>query len=50
MVEILKNISDDRLRLYNVWFNVLSSDNRAHAEDRTRQYSDPRVTNLWDGE
>lgn len=36
MIQILKNIPDDRLRFYNVFFNVLSSDNHTHAEDRAR--------------
>lgn len=48
MQKVLSNIPDKRIRLYIVWLPVLRSDNRAAAEKRVNEFSDPRLTYFWD--
>jgi copper chaperone CopZ len=49
MQKVLRNISDDRLRAYIIWLPILWGDNRASAEARSGEFTDPRVTYFWDG-
>ena len=44
--EILEEHPDSNLRVYVVWFNMLSGDSRSGWDECV--ISDPRATHLWD--
>jgi hypothetical protein len=44
--EILEEHSDSDIRVYVVWFNMLSGDSRSGWDECVM--SDPRATHLWD--
>ncbi|MBI1927719.1 hypothetical protein HYR99_26215 [Candidatus Poribacteria bacterium] len=46
---MLQNLPDNRLRVYLIWMPVLSSDDRASAENRFREFADERFIHFWDG-
>jgi hypothetical protein len=48
MQKVMKNIPDDRLRVYIVWLPVLMTDDQISAERRASEFSDRRLTYFWD--
>jgi hypothetical protein len=50
MQTVMKNIEDDRLKIYVVWLPMFPGDNREWAEKRSEEFSDERLTYFWDEE
>ena len=49
MQKLLKNIPDERLRMYVVWLPMMVKDDRAAAVEFSAECKDSRVVNYWDG-
>ena len=47
-MKILQKIQGNRLSVYLIWQPVLQSDNRASAENRTREFSHEKLVHFWD--
>lgn len=50
MQAVLKDIPDDRIRAYFVWLPVIRTDDRESAIQRSKEFTDYRLTKYWDGE
>lgn len=50
MQKLLKNILDDRLKVYIVWLPMFPSDSREWAKTRSSEFSDKRLSYYWDGD
>ena len=48
MQKVMRNIPDDRLRVYIVWLPVLMTDDQVSAERRAAEFSDSRLIYFWD--
>src|SRR5262249_44846239 len=48
MQEVLASTKAENLHLYIVWLPMLRSDDRDSAFERTKEFSDPRVSYYWD--
>ena len=48
MQTVLNNVQDDRVVAYIVWLPVLRNDSEYWATERSKEFSDPRVTYYWD--
>ncbi len=48
MQKLLKNVSDDRLRMYVVWLPMFPGDSQDWAKTRSEEFSDRRLTYYWD--
>ena len=46
----MKEIPDERLRVYIIWVPRYGSDNREDAVRRSGEFSDKRITYFWDRE
>ena len=49
MQSVLKNVPDDRVRVYIVWLPMFPGDSRSWAQTRSNEFSDPRLSYYWDG-
>lgn len=49
MQSVLKNVTDDRVRVYIVWLPMFPGDSRSWAQTRSSEFSDPRLSYYWDG-
>jgi hypothetical protein len=50
MQSILKNAQDNRIRAYFVWLPVMRSDDRESALERSKEFTDQRLSHYWDGD
>ncbi len=50
MQKVLEQVSDEAVRAYIIWLPMLPTDNRDQAEQRTSEFSDPRISYYWDGD
>lgn len=50
MQTLLKNISDDRLKVYIVWLPMFPGDSKEWAKTRAGEFSDKRISHYWDSE
>lgn len=48
MQEVLTNIKDDRLRVYMIWLPIFPGDSRQHAQNRSNEFKDERLSYFWD--
>ncbi|HKV40170.1 MAG TPA: hypothetical protein VJX67_13235 [Blastocatellia bacterium] len=48
MQKMLRDINDDRLRVYIVWLPMLPGDSKSWAQTRSDEFSDTRVSYYWD--
>ncbi|HZS47056.1 MAG TPA: hypothetical protein VFC63_18420 [Blastocatellia bacterium] len=48
MQTVLKDIPDNRLRLYVVWLPMFPGDSRSWAQTRSDEFTDGRVSYYWD--
>lgn len=46
---VLKNVPDNRLRVYIVWLPMFPGDSRSWAQTRADEFKDDRVSYYWDG-
>ena len=47
---VLKNVSDDRLRVHIVFLPMYPGDNKSRAQSRADEFNDARVSYYWDGD
>lgn len=50
MQTVLNNIKDERIKAYFIWLPVIRTDDRASAVERSKEFTDPRLLQFWDGE
>jgi len=50
MQKLLKNIPDERLRVYIIWLPMFPNDSKGWAKVRSDEFSDKRVSYYWDSE
>ncbi len=46
--KVMKQVRDKRLRVYIVWMPILQADNRTAGLERSKEFSEHRVSYYWD--
>jgi hypothetical protein len=47
---VLKNVQDNQIRAYFVWLPVMRNDDRESAIERSKEFTDQRLSHYWDGD